>query len=139
MFCVWIMWETEGMREKKKSGGERRNWYRVCLDWTYFCWNWKHCSEIIFKCVNSVVGPIFNKKVIESVICRTREQCMYALFTVDKVNYCGLNKKKENKREKRRGETQTPVSLPSKRAHNSSWYNFLSRKIDLALLQCSLD
>ena len=22
--------------------------------------NWKHCSKIIFKCVNSIVGPIFN-------------------------------------------------------------------------------
>ena len=23
------------------------------------------CSEIIFKCVNSVMGPIFNEKVVE--------------------------------------------------------------------------
>ena len=23
----------------------------------------KYCSKIIFKCVNSTVGPIFNKKV----------------------------------------------------------------------------
>ena len=22
--------------------------------------NWKHCSKIIFKCVNNTVGPIFN-------------------------------------------------------------------------------
>ena len=22
--------------------------------------NWKHCSKIIFKCINSIVGPIFN-------------------------------------------------------------------------------
>ena len=22
--------------------------------------NWKYCSKIIFKCVNSIVGPIFN-------------------------------------------------------------------------------
>ena len=22
--------------------------------------NWKYCSKIIFKCVNSTVGPIFN-------------------------------------------------------------------------------
>ena len=22
--------------------------------------NWKHCSKIIFNCVNSIVGPIFN-------------------------------------------------------------------------------
>ena len=25
----------------------------------------KHCSKIIFKCVNSTVGPIFNKKVAD--------------------------------------------------------------------------
>ena len=25
----------------------------------------KHCSKIIFKCVNSTVGPIFNEKVAE--------------------------------------------------------------------------
>ena len=25
----------------------------------------KHCSKIIFKCVNNIVGPIFNKKVAE--------------------------------------------------------------------------
>ena len=58
------------------------------------------------------MGPIFNKKLLKNVIYGAREQCMYVLFIIDKVNYCGLNKKK--KREKRRGETQTPVSLQSK-------------------------
>ena len=27
--------------------------------------NWKYCSKIIFKCVNSVMEPIFNEKVVE--------------------------------------------------------------------------
>ena len=27
--------------------------------------NWKHCSKIIFKCVNSTVGPGFKEKVAE--------------------------------------------------------------------------
>ena len=27
--------------------------------------NWKHCSEIIFKCVNSAVRPIFNESFAE--------------------------------------------------------------------------
>ena len=27
--------------------------------------NWKHCNKIIFKCVNSVVGLIFNEKVVK--------------------------------------------------------------------------
>ena len=59
--------------------------------------------------------PIFNKKVAEKCNLWDREQCTYALFTVDKVNYCGQKKKK--KRGKRRGETQTPVSLQSKQSH----------------------
>ena len=35
------------------------------MDRTYFAEteNWKHCSKISFKCVNSIVGPIFNEKV----------------------------------------------------------------------------
>ena len=38
--------------------------------------NWKHCSKIIFKCVNSVVGPSFNLTFIEIRTCKSREQCM---------------------------------------------------------------
>ena len=42
------------------------NWtLGVRLDWAYFCWNWKYCNEIIFKCMNSIVGSLFNKKVTE--------------------------------------------------------------------------
>ena len=39
----------------------------VCLDRTYFAEieNWKNCSKIIFKYVNSVTGLIFNEKVAE--------------------------------------------------------------------------
>ena len=36
--------------------------FRVHLD---IAENWKYCSKIIFKCVNSTMGPIFNKKVTE--------------------------------------------------------------------------
>ena len=38
-----------------------------CLDRTYFAEieNWKYYSKIIFKCVNSTVGPIFNEKIDE--------------------------------------------------------------------------
>ena len=32
VFCVWIMWETERMREKKKSRGVRKNWYNNSWD-----------------------------------------------------------------------------------------------------------
>ena len=44
------------------------------------------------------MGPIFNKKVVEKRNLWDREQCMDALFTVDKVNYCGWTKKKKKKR-----------------------------------------
>ena len=82
---------------------ENLRWW-VCLDWAYFCWNWKHCSEIIFKCVNNVVGPIFNKNITKKCNLWDRKQYTYILFIVDKVNYCGLEKKKkeENVEKKRR-------------------------------------
>ena len=66
------------------------HWVR--LDWAYFCWhwnwNWKHCSKIIFKYVNSIVGPIFKEKVAEKWNLWIREQCTNALFTVDLVKMC---------------------------------------------------
>ena len=73
--------------------------YRVCLEWVYFCWNWKHCNQIIFKCVNSIVELIFNKKVVKKCNLWDRKQYIYALFTVDKVNNYGLEKKKKKKEE----------------------------------------
>ena len=33
----------------------------MCLDTVYFAENWKHCSKIILKRVNSAVWPIFNE------------------------------------------------------------------------------
>ena len=37
----------------------------VYLDIAYFAKNWKHGSKIIFKCMNGVVGPIFNECLCE--------------------------------------------------------------------------
>ena len=63
--------------------------FRVCLDITYFTEteNWKYCSKIIFKCVNSIVGPIFNEKVAEKWNLWVREQCTNALFIVEKSTF----------------------------------------------------
>ena len=61
----------------------------------------KTLQEIIFKYVNSIVGPIFNKKIAKKGNLWDREQYTYALFTVDKVNYCGLKKKNEENMEKK--------------------------------------
>ena len=86
------------------------------LDWAYFCWNWKHCSEVIFKYVNSTVGPIFNEKVAEK----------WNLWDLWIVHPCTVHswlgqiarlepkKKKEKKEEKTQGKTQTWDSAQSK-------------------------
>ena len=95
---------------------DREERFRVCLDCAYFCWNWKHCSEIIFKCVNSAVGPIFNKKLLKSVICRTVNSAHMHCSQLTKSTIAGWTKKKEKKREKRRGETHTPLSLQSEQS-----------------------
>ena len=57
--------DVESLNPGEQVTTEHTFSYRVRLDTVYFCWNWKHCSEIIFKCVNSAVGPIFNEKVVE--------------------------------------------------------------------------
>ena len=63
--------------------------FRVCLDRTYFAEteNKKYYSKIIFKCMNSVVGPIFNEKVAETWNLWVYEQCTNALFTVEKSTF----------------------------------------------------
>ena len=48
-----------------------------CLDRTYFTEteNWKYYSKIIFKCMNSTVGPNFKVVFSEKSICESCEQC----------------------------------------------------------------
>ena len=74
----------------------KKNWYlneikfRICnlgsvwiwlilLKLKTYCWN--HCNKIIFKCVNSTVGPFFNEKINKKWNLWVREQCTNALFT----------------------------------------------------------
>ena len=70
----------------------------VRLNTAYFCWNWKHCSEIIFKCVNSAVKPIFNEKVVEN--CNLWDSWTVNGCTIQSwlVNNYGLNKKKKKRK-----------------------------------------
>ena len=77
-------------------------------------WNWKHCSEISFKCVNSTVEPIFNKKIIEKCNLWDSKQYTDALFIADKVNYCGWTQKKKKKR-----KTQLQNAAPKCRHRNN--------------------
>ena len=59
----------------------------------------KHCSKIIFKCVNNIVRPIFNEKVDKKWYLWVCEQCTNALFTVEKVSlYCWKQKKEAEMR-----------------------------------------
>ena len=86
----------------------------VLLKLKTYCWN--HCSKIIFKCVNSTVGPIFNEKIDKKWNLWVHEQCMNALFN-KKVNICGycsctvhwtvatfLQKTREKKKKKKKNE-----------------------------------
>ena len=43
--------------------------YSIRLDTIYFTKteNWKDCDKIIFKCVNSIVGSIFNEKIVKKM------------------------------------------------------------------------
>ena len=59
------------------------------------------------------MGPIFNKKVTKKCNLWDREQYTYALFTVNKVNYCGLEKKKKRGK---RGEEN--VDVQTKQSQN---------------------
>ena len=79
--------------------------------------NWKHCSKIIFKCVNSAVGPIFNEKINKKWNLWVREQCTDALFMEDRskvaatVHVPYMNSttcwgKRREKKKKKKGKTQ---------------------------------
>ena len=61
------------------------------------------------------MGPIFNKKVVKKYNLWNHEQYTYALFTVNKVKYCGLEKKK--KRGKRGEEI---VDVQTKQSQNKT-------------------
>ena len=90
-------------------------WLRVCLNRTYFVEteNWKYCSKIIFKCVNSTVRPIFNEKIDKkmkfmgpwavhkcTVHGRLVKSCGYCSCTVYK-QYHLLGKRREKKKKKK--------------------------------------
>ena len=77
----------------------------ACFTMGLFGYSWKlkmktekYCSKIIFKCVNNIVGPIFNEKVDKKWYLWVREQCTNALFTVEKVSLYGWKQKKKKKK-----------------------------------------
>ena len=76
--------------------------------------NWKHCSKIIFKCVNSAVRLIFNEKVVEKWSLWVREQCTGALFTNSSRNraWSSWNVCQKKKVKRKRG-CRISVSKPT--------------------------
>ena len=89
----------------------------ILLKLKTYCWN--HCTKIIFKCVNSAVGPIFNEKIDKKWNLWVCKQYMNILFTENWSNVAATvhvpymnssrkwgenawNKKKKKKKGKRR-------------------------------------
>ena len=88
----------------------------VCLNWAYCCWklkteNWKHCSKIIFKCVNSIVGLMNSAWTVREQYMNSVWIVFFVPCTVILLFTC---REKKKKAWKRRAETQ--VSALPKRA-----------------------
>ena len=85
--------------------------------------NWKHCSKIIFKCINSVLGPVnstwaVHKQYMNNVFGPLHGKIMWF--------YCSRKKKKKKKAWKRKMWTRD--SVDSKRVlymTNCNFYLFL--------------
>ena len=90
--------------------------------------NWKHCSKIIFKCVNSAAGPIFNEKIDKKWNLWVHKQCtgplidrnvkktrpnsteQYSSFALVPWNTCRKEKKK-SKTQKQNSDVGTKHTL----------------------------
>ena len=118
-----------------------------------YCWN--HCTKIIFKCVNSAVGPIFNEKIDKKWNLWVREQYTNILFTENWSNVVATvhvpymnssrkwgenawNKKKKKKKENAETETQETANpnthLIYELGSSEIWYNFNKSIVELHLL-----
>ena len=75
---------------------------------------WKHCSKIIFKCVNSVVGPIFNIFKFINSAATVCEQWFLSLYSKFMWFYCSCVEKKKKK-------TQN-VEIEIRKMRNSNGY-----------------
>ena len=82
----------------------------VHLDWTYYCWNWKlktenwkYYSKIIFKCVNSTMGPILN---FFSAV-NSDEQWFFPLHNEPMWGYYSRTGKKKIWKRRRPSQTHT--------------------------------
>ena len=97
--------------------------FRVRLDTTYFAKNWKHCSKIIFKYVNSVMRPVnsawtVNEQCINSAFCLLHNESM----CMNSTGYCSytLKKKKTQTLNLKHGSKRTLSSLNTQKACSRS-------------------
>ena len=120
-------------KEKKKKRGKKNAtlgfvWIRLILLKlkTYY---WNHCSKIIFKCVNSTVGPIFNEKIDKKWNLWVRKQCTDALFTGKSqylrllFMYCSLNSSRippKTREKKKKNEKNENAASPKCRRRLSA-------------------
>ena len=119
---------------------------RIRLDRTYFTEieNWKYCSKIIFKCVNSTVKPIFNKKVAEKwdlwvpcTVHRTHwcaekgwkvKWCSYCSWTIAVCLLKCVPKKIKGKRKTQNTRCQTCIQTHTGKIYDGDkkvWRSFL--------------
>ena len=73
----------------------------VRLNTVYFAENWKYYSKIIFKCVNSAVGPIFNKSFVKKKACGSRKQCTGPTRKLKRMSQKKKNKQTNRKRRRK--------------------------------------
>ena len=97
--------------------------FRVCLDTTE---NWKYCSKIIFKCVNSPVKPIFN-----------------FFFCMNNAGYCSrAEKKKKEKKKKGWNANAKRVAFQLSKPHLNdiagNLYDFLAANVGIAFFLLKL-
>ena len=110
----------------------------ILLKLKTYCWN--HCSKIIFKCVNSAMGPIFNEKIDKKWNLWVRKQCTDALFTENWLKVAatvyvpymnssrkwGENAWKKKKRKKEKRKTQNWNATNTIQTHTKSLARFRS-------------
>ena len=101
----------------------------ILLKLKTYCWN--HCSKIIFKCVNSAMGPIFNEKITEKwnlwvhkpymIHCLLQKSQHLRLLFIEQ--YMNSNRvlpkrvKKKKKKQKQKRKTQTWVQNVNPNIH----------------------
>ena len=100
----------------------------ILLKLKTYCWN--HCSKIIFKCVNSIVGLIFNEKVAKkwnlwvheqyTMHClRQKSQHLRLLFIEQYMNSNRVLPKRVKKKKRRRVKRRRVSKLTLSQIHQN--------------------